>query len=133
MKAEIIAKARFFEGSERYNLSPGWWADVVNKDGYRIGIQEEAGVEIDRGTAIDLGYRFENGYGESSCSTFLMALALADMTGKDKSHRDYAKNKVQRWYDTGSEIWRAAQAAIAAAKAISAAADNATSPINEGV
>lgn len=114
MKEIKSVEVRFFVGSERYNLAPCWFADVVNQDGYAVTISEE---EIcDRGSAIDLGYCFSEGHGTRKCSTFRLSLALANATAKDKNDRDYAKKCVGEWLDTGRHIWRAAQKAIAAAK-----------------
>lgn len=121
MKEIKSVKARFFTGSERYNLAPCWFADVVNQDGYAVTISE--GESRERGSAIDLGYCFSEGYGTCKCSTFLLSQTLANATDKDKNKREYAKQCVSEWHDTGLEIWRAAQEAIAAAK-ISATTDN---------
>lgn len=121
MKEIKSVSARFFEGSERHNLAPCWFADVTNSDGYAVTISE--GTSCERGSAIDLGYRFSEGYGTLECSTFRLSIALANATAKDKSDRDYAKQCVSEWLDTGRQIWRAAQEAIAAAK-ISTPADN---------
>ena len=122
MKEIKSVSARFFEGSERHNLAPCWFADVTNSDGYAVTISE--GTSCERGSAIDLGYRFSEGYGTLECSTFRLSIALANATAKDKSDRDYAKKCVSEWLDTGRKVWRAAQEAIAAAKAISATTDN---------
>ena len=121
MKEIKSVKARFFAGNERHNLVPCWFADVTNSDGYAVTISEDTSCE--RCQAIDLGYRFIEGYGTLERSTFRLSIALANATAKDKSDRDYAKKCVSEWHDTGREIWRTAQEAIAAAK-ISAPTDN---------
>lgn len=122
MKEIKSVNARFFKGSERYNnLEPCWFADVTNSDNYTVTISE--GESRARGSAIDLGYRFSEGYGTLECRTFLLSLTLANATDKDKNKREYAKQCISEWHDTGLEIWRAAQEAIAAAK-ISTTTDN---------
>lgn len=121
MKEIKCVKARFFAGSEKHNLAPGWFVDVANQDGHAVTISE--GESCERCSAIDLGYRFSEGYGTRECSTFLLSLILADATDKDKNKRQYAKQRVSEWHDTGLEIWSAAQEAISDAK-ISTPADN---------